>query len=181
MLFACLFDPLGIIVPLVITLKALLQDTWRSGISWNDPLPEKTKHELHKWIQAYTCSPRIEFQRLMFSPALKCKFELHVFTDASQMVMGAAVYVRRVTSLDIQASFLIGRAKIAPLKQTSIPKLELQAAVIGTWLNTFVLIEWAHPSCQRFLLLVRQYRCPSMDSLFRQANILCRESNQQNS
>ena len=35
-LIACLFDPLGIIAPLIITLKIILQDVWKEGLAWDD-------------------------------------------------------------------------------------------------------------------------------------------------
>ena len=40
-----------------------------------------------------------------------------------------------------QSSFMIGRTKVAPLNQESIPKLELQAAVIGGRLCKFTTEE----------------------------------------
>ena len=49
-LIACLFDPLGIIAPLVITLKINLQDVWKEGLAWDDPLPLEERILIQKWI-----------------------------------------------------------------------------------------------------------------------------------
>ncbi|XP_037300978.1 uncharacterized protein LOC119191187 [Manduca sexta] len=60
------------------------------------------------------------------------KLQLHVFTDASESAYATALYWRaedddgRVT-----VTLLAAKAKVAPLKLTSIPRLELQAAVLG--------------------------------------------------
>ena len=40
-LIACLFVPLGIIAPLLITLKIILQDTWKDGLAWDDLLSDE--------------------------------------------------------------------------------------------------------------------------------------------
>ena len=36
---ASIFDPLGFLVPVMMVSKILLQDIWRSGGEWDDPLP----------------------------------------------------------------------------------------------------------------------------------------------
>ena len=38
-------------------------------------------------------------------------------------------------------SFLLGKCKVAPLKQIIVPKLELEAAVLGTRLRTLIQTE----------------------------------------
>ena len=40
---ACLFDPLGIITAFLITLKIVLQDTWKERLAWDDLSDEKKK------------------------------------------------------------------------------------------------------------------------------------------
>ncbi|XP_042220387.1 uncharacterized protein LOC121865127 [Homarus americanus] len=58
--------------------------------------------------------------------------QLHTFCDASQAAYGAVTYLRLVDSGgSIQCSFVYGRAKLAPLKQLTIPRLELCAAVLA--------------------------------------------------
>ena len=39
-LSACLFDPLGIIAPSLVTFKIILQDTWKEGLAWDDLLSD---------------------------------------------------------------------------------------------------------------------------------------------
>jgi len=40
---ATIFDPLGLIGPVVIKSKIKMQQLWSMGIGWNDLLPEETK------------------------------------------------------------------------------------------------------------------------------------------
>ena len=61
------------------------------------------------------------------------EIQLHHFADASSEAYGTASYIR-VTDRDgnIHVSFVFGKARLAPIKTVSIPRLELMAAVIAT-------------------------------------------------
>ena len=50
-LIACLFDPLGIIAPLLITLKIILQDTWKEALAWDDLLSNEKQKAIKTWIE----------------------------------------------------------------------------------------------------------------------------------
>ena len=54
--------------------------------------------------------------------------ELHVFVDASKVAYGARAYVVNGD----KTSFVIAKTRVAPLKHSTIPLLELVAAFIGT-------------------------------------------------
>ncbi|XP_077869613.1 uncharacterized protein LOC144361512 [Saccoglossus kowalevskii] len=60
--------------------------------------------------------------------------ELHVFVDASPIAYGAAVYLRQ----DRHTSLVISKTRVAPLKEMTLPRLELMAALIGSRLILFV-------------------------------------------
>ncbi|XP_075261127.1 uncharacterized protein LOC142352857 [Convolutriloba macropyga] len=138
-LIACLFDPLGIIAPVIITLKIILQEIWKEGLAWDDSLPKEKIKSIQTWIDNYMCSPPIEIPRcLTLDVATRKAYELHVFTDASQLAYGAVAYARIISENGVSCSFLMSKAKVAPIKQLSIPKLELQAAVLGTRLAHFI-------------------------------------------
>ena len=66
-------------------------------------------------------------------------YQHHVFVDASSVALAAVAYIR-TQKLDesFQISFLLGKCKVAPIKQISVPKLELEAAVLGTRLSTLI-------------------------------------------
>ena len=62
------------------------------------------------------------------------RVELHVFADASTQAYAATVYLKSNNNKgNIKSSFVIAKSRIAPLNMNtlSIPKLELQAAVIA--------------------------------------------------
>ena len=62
----------------------------------------------------------------------EASIQLHVFADASEMGFGAVCYARySLPDGSIKVSFVMARNRVAPLKQLSIPHLELQAAVLA--------------------------------------------------
>ena len=62
--------------------------------------------------------------------------------DDLQNLLSAVAYIRTQKQDDIfQTSFLLGKCKVATIKQISVPKLELEAAVLGTRLRTLIETE----------------------------------------
>lgn len=57
--------------------------------------------------------------------------QLRHFSDASQVGYGTVSYLRLEKDQKIQVAFILGKARVAPLKQTTIPRLELTAAVLA--------------------------------------------------
>jgi len=58
-----------------------------------------------------------------------------VFVDASTKAYSAVAYL---SDLD-QTSFVMAKGRVAPLKQITLPKLELMAAVVTANLASFVI------------------------------------------
>ena len=58
--------------------------------------------------------------------------ELHHFSDASEQAYGTVSYLRLTAGKHtVPVAFMLGKARVAPLKQTTIPRLELAAAVLA--------------------------------------------------
>ena len=70
---------------------------------------------------------------LIFEQDVVEDVELHTFTDASNVAYGAVVYYRWIDSSTKKpcVRFMMARTRVAPLKILSVPRLELQAAVLG--------------------------------------------------
>ena len=83
--------------------------------------------------------PTVSVPRRAFQSATTV--ELHVFTDASNSAFAAVIYARQPSSFphtSAQQIFVIGKSRVSPIKQKSIPKLELEAAVLGVRLLRIV-------------------------------------------
>lgn len=57
--------------------------------------------------------------------------QLHLFADASEQAFAAVCYWCVVHDGRCELAFIAGKTKYAPLKTLSIPRLELQAAVLA--------------------------------------------------
>lgn len=69
----------------------------------------------------------------------EASIQLHVFADASEMGFGAVCYARySLPDGTIKVSFVMARNRVTPLKQLSILRLELQAAVLAVRLYCVV-------------------------------------------
>ncbi|GBP17520.1 hypothetical protein EVAR_74114_1 [Eumeta japonica] len=134
-----IFDPLGFLSCHTIGLKILLQDIWRSRIGWDDELNEPLRT---KWLQWKSTIPFIKEVKIPRCYSLELcnadKVELHTFVDAGEYAYSAVCYllVKRKNKIDV--NIVVGKAKVAPLRPMSIPRMELQAALIGAKLASKV-------------------------------------------
>ncbi|GBP48650.1 hypothetical protein EVAR_103015_1 [Eumeta japonica] len=63
-----------------------------------------------------------------------------MFVDASERSYAAAVYWRvKLSKYEIVVLLIIGNVRVAPLKIIPIPRLELQAALLGARLTSSIL------------------------------------------
>ena len=135
-----IFDPLGILSPLIIRIKMLLQQVWKQGKKWDEPLPTELHSNLQKVLDSYFAMPDIEIPRWWNSSTdQENSHQLHAFVDASTAALAAVAHVRTQKQDEIfQTSFLLGKCKVAPINLINVPNLELEAAVSGTRLRTLI-------------------------------------------
>jgi len=67
--------------------------------------------------------------------------QLHLFADASKDGYGAVCYLRSNDEEACSCTFVMGKSRVAPMKQQTIPRLELCAAVTAVQLLRIVLRE----------------------------------------
>ena len=131
-LLAGIFDPLGMIGPTTITAKILFQEACRQKINWNDPLDGVIKQAVEAWIESLIECKLITFDRCLYKhvreEVLECS--LHGFADASKKVYCAVIYSVYQTSTGSYSKMLTSKTRVAPLKELSIPRLELITCLI---------------------------------------------------
>ena len=128
-----LYDPLGFLSPLTIPAKLLLQELCRRSLGWDEAIPHSLSKKWFEWLEDLQKVAEFNVDRCMKprdfgDPATA---QLHHFSDASQVGYGTVSYLRLEKDDSVQVSFLLGKARVAPLKQTTIPRLELTAAVLA--------------------------------------------------
>ena len=136
---AQIFDPLGLLSPCVIIMKILLQKLWLHKLSWDDSLPTDISDMWDKFMKALPCLNHLRIPRMVICDLQK-HIGLHIFSDASQNAYGACVYVRSVNENgEAQVRLLLAKSRVAPIKPTTIPRLELCGALVGVSLYEKVM------------------------------------------
>ncbi|XP_033363105.1 uncharacterized protein LOC117241248 [Bombus vosnesenskii] len=136
---AKIYDPLGLLAPVIVRAKMLLQRLWMLKIDWDESLPADVHTEWSKYYAQLPLLNNVEFPRKrIINPA--AEIELHGFCDASDRAYGACVYLRTIT-LDghVCTRLLTAKSKVASLKSLTIPRLELSGALLLASLATTVL------------------------------------------
>ncbi|GBM74147.1 hypothetical protein AVEN_216157-1 [Araneus ventricosus] len=123
-----LFHPLGLLGPIIVTAKSFLQKLWILKLDWDDEVPLHLKRTWEKFRDELIELKHLNIERhVLCSKALKV--ELIGFGDASKDVYSCAVYIRSLsTSGEIKVSLFCSKSRVTPIKEVSIPRLELCAA-----------------------------------------------------
>ena len=134
-----IFDPIGLLAPFVIQLKVILQNLWKRGQTWDQAVPDDLQPRINKLATQYATMPDIPVPR-QISPLLTSA-ELHIFTDASISAFSAVIYARQplYDTTPARLVFVLGKSRVAPIKKRSVPKLEIEASVLGVRLLRTVL------------------------------------------
>ncbi|XP_047998132.1 uncharacterized protein LOC125235579 [Leguminivora glycinivorella] len=127
---ARLFDPFGWLAPVIITAKVFIQKLWLSHLSWDDELQSDLADEWIRYRKDLINLQNIKIQRWLNMTREDDKVELHGFSDASTQAYAAVTYLKVVRGGTVYISIIASRSKVAPLKQLSVPKLELCAAAL---------------------------------------------------
>ena len=140
---ASLYDPLGLVAPVLLVPKLIQQNMCRLEMNWDDALTDEGATEFCDWRKKTEALSGLKIPRcFQVGPSTKSDRELHVFCDASEFAYGAAAYLKVTTEADVTVSLVMGKSRVAPLKMISIPRLELTAATVGAKIAQFLLEEF---------------------------------------
>ncbi|XP_011868362.1 PREDICTED: uncharacterized protein LOC105562261, partial [Vollenhovia emeryi] len=124
-----LYDPLGICAPMIFRAKCILQELWKvPNVQWDDSLPDSIQRDWNRFRKQVT--GEIQIPRCIRPPSSN-QFELHGFGDASELGYGCCIYVQALfEEQTVTTRLLCAKSRVAPLKKSTIPRLELSAALI---------------------------------------------------
>ncbi|UYV67106.1 hypothetical protein LAZ67_4003903 [Cordylochernes scorpioides] len=127
---AKIFDPLGWISSFTTTIKLILQELWKTGMEWDDPIPEELRRKLTLINQDLQSLEHIQIPGCVV-PGNFMKVEFHGFCDASQKAYAASLYLKVILSNTSAKTFLlVAKTRVAPMKVVSLPRLELCSALL---------------------------------------------------
>lgn len=162
-----LFDPLGWLAPCVVLAKIFIQKLWLAGVGWDEELSTDLVQEWRTYRTELSLITRVQVPRWLGTKPTD-ELELHGFSDASKVAYSAVIYLRGIDATgQVHVSLLVAKTRVAPIKQLSIPRLELCGAVlmaqllmetaeilnipqerIAAWTDSTVVLAWlnSHPS-----------------------------------
>ncbi|XP_006819039.1 uncharacterized protein LOC102806956 [Saccoglossus kowalevskii] len=132
----------GVITRITKRIEPLLCDPTKvleAKIGLDDDIPPKQHKQWKKWLESLPqlesefrinrCMKPLDYDRAQHA-------ELHHFSDASESGYGAVSYIRIINhSNEINCALLMSKARVAPLKQITIPCMELTAATVAKRLD----------------------------------------------
>lgn len=165
---ARIFDPLGILAPIVIKAKILMQELWIGNYSWDEELPAGVKEKWRLFQEQLPAVEEITVPRWIHYKKNQ-KIELHGFCDASEKAYGAVIYIKSINTEEeeeVTVRLLTAKSRVAPVKmKKTLPKLELCAAAllakmvkkvlavmemedvtVYTWTDSMITLAWIKAS-----------------------------------
>ena len=138
------YDPLGFLAPFIFSAKHILQQLCQLNYGWDDRIPEAFCQSWHKWLIGLQQMENFSIPRCIRSKTFgKIKSaQLHHFCDASETGYGTVTYLKMTNAKNqINISLIMAKARVAPLKQVTIPRMELTAAVLAVKVNRMLETE----------------------------------------
>ncbi|GFS48415.1 integrase catalytic domain-containing protein [Trichonephila clavipes] len=134
-----IFDPIGFTAPVTLKPKLILQEIWKLKLKWDENLPKDILNQVKRWLEQLPILAGIKIPRCLnlSSNGIK-RLTLHVFCDASKKAYAACVFLRVEYEENVFVKLIQAKARVAPLKDITIPRLELLACVLRTRLAASV-------------------------------------------
>ena len=151
---SAIYDPLGFLAPAILPAKLILRALCEEKCCWDQEIMEPHAQRWQEWLselkmlEGFTVSRCVK--PLTFGSLQSA--QLHHFADASEIGYGTATYLLLENKEGERCcTLLMGKARVAPLKCVTIPRLELTAAVVAVRMDQ---------------MLRRELQVPLQDSIF---------------
>lgn len=108
-----------------------MQKLWLVQLDWDEDLPKEILNEWNFIREQFTSACRVKIPRWMGMNSKVKHASLQGFADASEQAFACVVYLRIIyEDNSISCKIIAAKTKVAPLKKISLPRLELNAAVL---------------------------------------------------
>ena len=161
-MLASIYDPLGFHAPLTCKGKMIMQRLWETKWGWDDKIPPAMAAEVSKWLAA----TEIVVEVPRFWGQIE---EVHIFCDASEEAYAAVAYAKAFGCE--RANLMLAKTRVKPIKETTIPRLELQGASLAAemlqlltrqvglqktimWTDSMIVYGWIHSESSKYKVFV---------------------------
>ena len=107
------YDPYGLLLPIMLHGKLLLQNVWKLGVTWDQTLSNEFLEVWNKYLDELA-KVDLNIKRPI------SQYEnptLHIFADASTRCFGVVAYLSEGDKTD----FVIAKSRLAPTKPPTLP------------------------------------------------------------
>ncbi|XP_058816696.1 uncharacterized protein LOC131679970 [Topomyia yanbarensis] len=93
---ASIFDPLGLLAPIVVKAKMVMQQLWELKVDWDETPPGELVQHWLVFVQSLSDLNSLQVPRRVIGTQGTSRYYLHGYSDASERAMGACVYIRAI-------------------------------------------------------------------------------------
>ncbi|GFS65221.1 integrase catalytic domain-containing protein [Trichonephila inaurata madagascariensis] len=97
---------------------------------WDEVLPVELEHKYRLWEKTMHLRSKCTIPRRFFAEKYD-DYRLHIFTDASAYAYATCAFLRCEFKGQITVKLVAAKARLAPMKKSTIPRLELLGAALG--------------------------------------------------
>ncbi|GFU62396.1 DUF1758 domain-containing protein [Trichonephila clavipes] len=134
-IIARLFDPLGLLGPVITKAKIFMQQLWTLQIDWSERLPEKEASEWKEFVRSLVTLNGINIERCIVIPNAEV-IELHGFCDASERAYGAAIYARSINPDGEKKQSLLR----VNLEYRQLSRMDITSVFF--WTDSTIVLSW---------------------------------------
>lgn len=137
---ASLYDPLGFLVPVTLKAKLMMRCMIRKeaegtdikSIDWDEPLAETHVKDWHEFFLSLYDIEMLSFPRCIKPINAVREPMLIMFSDGSRLAYGCCAYLRwQLSSGGYDVYLIASRNRIGPVREITIPRMELCGAVLS--------------------------------------------------
>ena len=125
------YDPLGLITPLIIRIKVLIQELCKALVSWDETLQGDLLDKWKMLLHDLRVCQSIKIPRY-YAISLRQvdSYRLYGFSDASAVAYAAVVFLFMRNGDSHDSRLVASKTRVAPLQQQTIPRLELLGTLL---------------------------------------------------
>ena len=138
-----IFDPHGLLAPVLLKPKKLIQDLWKEKVDWDCEIPEGYRTIWNDIKEDLLKVDEISLERCVNPLKVEGpqQFQLIVFADASKVAYAAVVYLKivDVNTCSVNTHLIYSKHRLSPIKDNlTIPRLELMGVLIACRIIKFL-------------------------------------------
>ncbi|CAB4057687.1 unnamed protein product [Lepeophtheirus salmonis] len=118
---ARIWDPLGIVVPVLIELRIVFQSLWARGIDWDTVLEEKEAEVWKTKIKSLELLKEVPIIKSLRTKNVARRPEVHGFADGRELVYGGCVLVRWRLGTETLIAYV--QPRVSEIQETFLAEL----------------------------------------------------------